>query len=82
MIPLHDPRVTPPHIHHPYVPRPCGAALDEHPREGWVRFEWAETARPAGWWYYRTADLQSESVLWRDHRFVSERGHTAMNRSQ
>ncbi len=55
----------------PVVER-CGHEESEHPDEGWVRFEWAETARPEGWWYYRTADLQSESVLRLAHAFEEE----------
>ncbi len=47
----------------------CGHAESEHPDEGMVRFEWAETARPEGFWYYRAADLTEPSVLRRDHAF-------------
>ena len=47
----------------------CGGSESEHPDEGMVRFEWADTARPSGQWYYRAADLQGESVLRRDHVF-------------
>ena len=47
----------------------CGDDLDQHPDEGMVRFEWADTARPEGFWYYREAGLQTVSVLRRDHSF-------------
>ncbi len=63
------------HAHHAYlgpVLERCWDVEEEHPDEGMVRFEWAETARPAGYWYYREAGLQSESVLRRNHRYEEE----------
>ena len=48
----------------------CEDVAESHPVDGWIRFEWAETARPEGWWYYRTPDLQGESDLKRNHPYA------------
>ena len=48
----------------------CGEPDFHHPEPSWVRFEWAETARPEGWWYYRTSDLAEPSRLRRDHPYA------------
>jgi len=50
----------------------CGGSLNEHPQAGLWRFEWAETARPEGWWYYRPAEtLEGPSLLLRNHPFIA-----------
>jgi len=49
----------------------CAGTMPDHPPEGVVRFEWAETARPDGWWYYRRPDLGEPSLLRRDHPYVT-----------
>lgn len=52
----------------------CGGSLNEHPQEGLWRFEWAETARPEGWWYYRPAQtLDGPSLLLRNHPFIARK---------
>ncbi len=53
----------------------CHDGRTAHPEAGMVRFEWAETARLDGWWYYRHENHHGEvlpgpSMLRRDHAFV------------
>ena len=48
----------------------CNDTLEHHPEEGMIRFEWAETTRPEGWWYHRRlSDPLGPSYLRRNHQF-------------
>ena len=49
--------------------RTCGDGIADHPADNMIRFEWAETARPDGWWYYRTPSLENPSYLRRNHKY-------------
>ena len=49
----------------------CGDNIKAHPHDSLWRFEWAVTARPEGWWYYRPAvTLDGPSELYRDHPYI------------
>ena len=59
------------HLYYQLPCADCGDSVENHPREGLVRFEWAETARPSGFWYWRPeVTLEGPSLLLRDHQFV------------